>query len=176
MCNFTTQLKYVCLLASRLSKYLASQNTFQELLRTLIGKLLCEIFLHARLYLYHNWIFCGNYTITITLSQCSRNVNMILNLLINTSRTFFWLRFFLFNSPSFWNTYAVKTNLCVYFPSVTEQLIKRNLPKRNFHETICLQIMQSWPNIWSIWMFLKCWKLLWVFRSDIPLNKKAQFT
>ena len=72
---------------------------------------------------------------------------------------FLWMRYFLFNFTSFWNTY-----LCVYFPSVTEQLIKRNLPKRNFHETICLQIMQSWPNTWSIWMVLKCWKLWWVFR------------
>jgi hypothetical protein len=97
VCGCVTSPNNSSLLASRLSKYLASQNTFQELLRTLIGKLLCEIFLHAWLYLYHNWIFCGNYTITITLSQCSRNVNMILNLLINTSRTFFWLRFFLFN-------------------------------------------------------------------------------
>ena len=35
------------------------------------------------------------YSVTITISQYSRNTDPILNLLINTYRTFFWTRFFL---------------------------------------------------------------------------------
>jgi hypothetical protein len=52
----------------------------------------------------------------------SRNADPILNLAANTPRTFFGLRFFFLNFPSFWKTFAMKTELVVYFPSVTKQM------------------------------------------------------
>ena len=49
----------------------------------------------------------------------SRNADPILNLAANTPRTFFGLRFFFLNFPSFWKTFAMKTELVVYFSFVT---------------------------------------------------------
>ena len=92
--------KFVRHQASSLSKYLANQNTFKKLLLSQIGKLLGTIFLTARLY----------WSSVTTIQFYSRNTDPILNLFINTYRTFFWMRFFLF--PSFWNTHAVNTSLC----------------------------------------------------------------
>jgi hypothetical protein len=62
----------------------------------------------------------------------SRKADPILNLPTNTPRKFFWLRFFLFNFPSFWDTFVMKTELVVYFPSVTKQLTKETYSSKKF--------------------------------------------
>ena len=71
-------------------------------------------------------------SVTKQMNIYSRKADPILNLPTNTPRTFFWLRFFLFNFPSLWNTFAMKTELVVYFPSVTKQLMKETNTSINF--------------------------------------------
>ena len=71
-------------------------------------------------------------SVTNQMNIYSRKADLILNLATNTSRTFFWLRFFLLNFPSFWNTFAMKTDMVVYFPSLTKQLTKETNSSINF--------------------------------------------
>ena len=71
-------------------------------------------------------------SVTKQMNIYSRKADPILNLPTNTPRTFFWLRFFLFNFPSFWDTFVMKTELVVYFPSVTKQLTKETYSSKKF--------------------------------------------